>query len=66
MNKKQIIFGAILLVALIVASIFVFNLSSDSSKDLSYDELIEEEISKDVITDEEIEDLYIDIGEIYE
>ncbi|MDD3085297.1 MAG: hypothetical protein PHU32_05425 [Candidatus ainarchaeum sp.] len=66
MNKKQIIFGAILLVALIVASIFVFNLSSDSSKDLSYDDLIEEEISKDVITDEEIEDLYIDIGEIYE
>ena len=66
MNKKQIIFGAILLVALIVASIFVFNLSSDSSKDLSYDELIEEEISKDVITDKEIEDLYIDIGEIYE
>ena len=52
--------------ALIVASIFVFNLSSDSSKDLSYDDLIEEEISKDVITDKEIEDLYIDIGEIYE
>ena len=66
MNKKTIIIGTILLVALIVAGIFVFNLSSDSSKDLSYDDLIEEEISKDVITDEEIEYLYIDIGEIYE
>ena len=66
MNKKTIIIGAILLVILVVAGIFVLNLSNEPSKDLNYDELIEEEISKDVITDQDIDDLYVDIGEIYE